>query len=43
MRIAVQKLDKSTFLAAHFQLVGMQERPQSQKSCKRRPIFVFAE
>lgn len=43
MRIGVQKHGKSTFFAAHFHLAGTQESPQSQKNCKRSPIFVFAE
>lgn len=42
MPITLQKRSNILCLAAHFRLLGADKDPQSQKSCKKGEIFVFA-
>lgn len=42
MPITLQKRSNNLCLAAHFRLLGADKDPQSQKSCKKSEIFVFA-
>ena len=42
MPIKLQKRSNILCLAAHFRLLGADKDPQSQKSCKKSEIFVFA-
>lgn len=42
MPITLQKRSNYLCSAAHFRLLGADKDPQSQKSCKKSEIFVFA-